>query len=162
MDSPAASTTTKFIRQMEIARPPVIAVTSPKYAALVMAKGTPDWSNTTLLHEEDDRAWISWLAAHDRLPTNSSLAGPRLWHSHVTLEGAKRGHGVALTNTFIVGDLLRSGELVEIRDKNGVQDVELGAYVFTARTDRWNFSPIARFRSWLKKSVAEYGHRSEL
>jgi LysR family glycine cleavage system transcriptional activator len=139
------------LRSIEIARPPTLAVASPKFVAKADPIAAPaDLLRAPLLHEASFDQWKRWFAAHS-IDAGSALAGPRLWHGHVTAAAAKRGQGVALSNTFLIGDDLRSGALVEV---GGGKPVHLGSYVFTARRDRWRDRSILCFRRWLEQSVA--------
>ena len=63
-------------------------------------------------------------------------AGPRLWHAHLTLDAARRGQGVALTNLLLLNDDLQTGRLVQIETQPASVEVRFGAYVFRARRDR--------------------------
>lgn len=144
------------VRRVEIARPRVLAVASPACAqALQSAATVEDWRSAPFLHEDTDDQWRAWLTA---LGVNllGPIPGPRLWHAHLTLEGARSGQGVALANPFLVRDDLHSGRLVEIAPRGGAGNPVLGAYVFEARADRWQLGPIVRFRHWLKMLAAAH------
>ncbi len=142
------------VRHVEIARPEVLAVASPVRAqALQSVAGPEGWRNAPLLHEDTDEQWRAWLAAHGvNLP--GQIPGSRLWHAHLTLEAARSGHGIALSNIFLVRDDLRCGRLVQIRSDRDLADPVLGAYVLAARADRWQSGPVVRFRRWLKAQAA--------
>ena len=142
-------------KSIEIARPPTIAVASPEYlASAPRAKEPRDLLAHQLIHEEDFKDWSQWLAAHG-LDDEVDLTGLRLFHGHLTLDAARRSRGIALTNHYVAADDLASGSLVEIGGtKDSFEHVPLGAYVFVARTDRWNVGPIRRFREWLLDAVA--------
>jgi DNA-binding transcriptional LysR family regulator len=143
------------VRRFEIARPPVIAVTSPGCAALLPPLQQPaDLLQAPLLHEESPQQWQDWFAAHG-VQTPEALHGPRLWHAHLTIEAARRGHGIALANPFLVGDDFATGRLVGLLQDsaNKHPDVALGAYAFGARADRWQSSTITCFRRWLKTEI---------
>lgn len=147
------------VRRFEIARPPVIAVTSPGCAALLPSIREPsDLLQAPLLHEESSQQWQDWFAAHG-VRVAASLHGPRLWHAHLTIEAARRGHGVALANAFLVGDDFATGRLVPLlQTAEGTRkQVALGAYAFAARADRWQSSTITCFRRWLKTETAASG-----
>ena len=146
------------VQRFEIARPPVTAVTSPGCAALLPRLcGPADLLHAPLLHEESSRQWRNWFTACG-VPVNGPLPGPRLWHAHLTVEGARRGQGVALANPFLLGDDFATGRLVRLLDErtNGRQ-VALGSYVFAARADRWQSAAITSFRSWLKSQTVGDG-----
>jgi LysR family glycine cleavage system transcriptional activator len=135
----------------EIARPEVIAVASPALAAelppVVPAEALLD---QPLLHEHDDTYWREWLAAKG-VTTPTRLAGPRLWHAHLTLDAARRGQGVALTNDFLLADDLDGGQLVRLNVTPAEPAPRFGAYVFRARRDRWRSPGILKFRRWLER-----------
>jgi LysR family transcriptional regulator, glycine cleavage system transcriptional activator len=149
----SASATCGGLRRFEIARPPVIAVASPAcLAALPMIDQPADLLRAPLLHEENHRQWQCWLSAHDVL-VPEQLAGPRLWHAHLTIEAARRGQGIALANPFLLGEDLSNGSLLDVFDGHS-RSIALGSYVFAARADRWQSSAIVRFRHWLKRATA--------
>jgi LysR family glycine cleavage system transcriptional activator len=142
------------VRRFEIARPPVIPVTSPGCAALLPPLRTPaDLLGAPLLHEESSQQWRNWFIACG-VPVAGSLPGPRLWHAHMTVEAARRGQGVALANPFLVGDDFATGRLVPLlRDCAESRHIALGAYVFAARADRWQSPAVISFRRWLRSQT---------
>jgi DNA-binding transcriptional LysR family regulator len=143
------------VRRFEIARPPVVAVTSPGRAALLPPLRTPaDLLNTPLLHEESCQQWRIWLTARG-VSLDGPLPGPRLWHAHLTVEAARRGQGVALANPFLLGDDFATGRLVRLLDDEpGSRQIAIGAYAFAARADRWQSTAVSCFRHWLKSQTA--------
>ncbi len=76
-------------------------------------------------------------------------------HAQQAIEAARRGQGIALVNTFLVGDDLASGSLVRLFQPGASPWVELGAYVFAARADRWQSRAIADFRRWLRAEMGQ-------
>ncbi|MGK9167986.1 hypothetical protein KXR53_16885 [Inquilinus limosus] len=64
----------------------------------------------------------------------------------------RRGRGIALANPFLAADDLAAGRLVAI---GSFAPVSLGAYLFSAPAECWNAAPVARFRRWLLRMVAE-------
>ena len=156
----SASTTSSGVRRFEIARPPVWPVASPEcLAALPKITQASDLLKAPLLHEESHDQWRYWLSVNGVTPPEQ-LPGPRLWHAHLTVEAARRGQGIALANPFLLGDDLSTGRLVDPLAEIS-PPVALGAYVFTARADRWQAPAIVRFRHWLKKAVAEVEWRGQ-
>jgi DNA-binding transcriptional LysR family regulator len=67
------------------------------------------------------------------------------------VEAARLGQGVALVSDLMAGELLASGELVEVCRA----DVRLGAYYFIAPARRWNDSAISALRDWLHGFVRQ-------
>ncbi|WP_083770892.1 LysR substrate-binding domain-containing protein [Phenylobacterium zucineum] len=143
------------VETMEIARPPVIPVGSPDLVASLGPPVSPQrFLDGPLLHEEGDGEWRAWLAGNgvevpDRLP------GPRLWHAHLTIDAARRGQGIALTNPFLAGEDLAAGNLRIVPLVEGAADVRLGAYVFRTRRDRWRTPAVIAFRRWLEREAAK-------
>jgi LysR family glycine cleavage system transcriptional activator len=150
---------TGMARRVELGRPEVFPVASPQLAeALGSSRTVAGLLGATLLHEEDDAYWRSWFAAR-QTPCPSHLGGPRLWHAQQAIEAARRGQGIALVNTFLVGDELASARLVRLFESGTGPVITLGAYVFAARADRWQSRAIADFRRWLR---AEMGQREQI
>ena len=138
------------IESVVIARPPVIAVASPAFLAGAAIEGVADLLKAPLLHESDFSQWRRWFAA---LALDAGpIAGPKLWHAHLTVSAARRGQGVALTNALLVSEDIKSGGLVDLTPP-GVK-ILLGSYHFRARRDQWRTPSILAFRRWLQKSVA--------
>jgi len=143
--------TTPGVRTIEIARPLVFPVGSPSLVAQLNAEiVTPqDLLRAPLLHEDSDDEWRGWLVAN-KVDPGARIPGPRLWHAHLTLDAARRGEGLALANSFLLGDDLETGRLVPF----GVgTPVALGAYMLFARKDRWDSPAVVRFRRWLQNFV---------
>lgn len=144
------------LRSVEFATVPVIAVASQAYLAGAPPIREPrDLLRQQLLHEENFERWASWLAAHG-VHEDVDLTGPRLWQSHLTLDAARYGRGIALTNPLVAGDDLAAGRLVEVGKGSGdFQPYALAIYHLIARADRWEASGIRRFREWLLAAVAK-------
>ena len=150
----AAPETDGEIQTLQIARPPVFPAAAPQVAAR-LAVGAPasELLSETLLHEDDDSEWRAWLAARG-VEAPQRLGGPRLWHAHLTLDAARRGQGVVLTNALLAGDELASGQLVELPLEPHVPEIRFGSYVFRARKDRWRDPGVIKFRRWLDQAAA--------
>ena len=143
------------LRRIELARPAVLAVASPTLlASLPPVRAAVDLPKLPLLHEEDEAQWRAWLAAYGVQPTEP-LRGPRLWPAQITLEAARRGQGIALANRLLLTEDLAAGRLAIVWPAaGGADEVALGAYVFTARADRWQSPAVARFRRWVRAAMA--------
>ncbi len=144
------------VRAIELARPPIIAVASPDYLKKSPEiRQASDLLQHQLIHEENYDDWGAWLNAHG-VDSDFELTGLRLFNGHLTLDAARRGRGITLSNRYVVSRDLNEGSLVEI-GSNGVtfERMDMGAYVFVARSDRWNVRPIRRFREWLVDEMAK-------
>ncbi len=143
------------VRTLKLAEPEVIAIASPAYlAAHAPIARVADLVGHNLLHEESLEHWRAWLGANgETLGAHDS--GIRLWHAHLTVDAARQGRGIALTNRFLAYDELTAGSVVEIALADGRGPIHLGSYLLFARTDRWGGLAIARFRHWLTGGLAE-------
>lgn len=141
-------------RSIEIISPPIIPVASPEYLTNYPEIIHPrDLLNHQLLNEENDDNWRIWFRENG-IVDEREFSGPRLWDGHMTLAAARRGRGVALTNTLVAADDIALGKLVHIGEhSNNFAFTKLWSYCFVARCDRWHSAPVARFREWLLKRV---------
>jgi DNA-binding transcriptional LysR family regulator len=137
------------IQSVVIGRPPVIAVASAAFVETAHIGGAADLLKAPLIHESDFSQWRRWFAAHAL--EAAQLTGPKLWHGHLTLNAARLGQGVALTNTLLVGDDLKSGRLIDLTPAEPA--VMLGSYHFRARRDQWQTPSVMSFRRWLQKNI---------
>lgn len=146
------------LRAIDLASPGIVPVASPSYLAHAKPiRKISDLLTHRLLHEDSDDEWRRWLEEQG-VAFDGELPGARLWHAHLSLDAALKGHGVALANQFLLGDALARGDLVIATPSDEVyKRVELGTYSFIAREDRWRSLPVLRFREWL---VSEFEARA--
>jgi len=144
------------LRAIKLATPSIIPVASPDYLARAPKVEAPiDLLKHQLLHEENFDDWSVWLRAHG-VDCEFDLSGLRLFNGHMTLDAARRGRGIALTNHYVVNKDLKSGHLVELEGvKVPFEHLSMGSYMFVAKRDRWNVRPIRRFREWLLAEIAK-------
>jgi DNA-binding transcriptional LysR family regulator len=137
-----------------LARLPFFPVVSPEFKRRHgCIRAVDDLLNAPLIHDESAQHWLSWFAAWGvECPDN--LAGPRLWYTHVAIEAARQGQGIALANPFHLTNGLDSGSVVPLLDPDQFPPVTLGYYVFLARADRWHRREVAQFRNWLTGEMA--------
>lgn len=143
------------LRSFDVATVPIIAVASRDYCASnPLIKKPRDLLSHKLLHEENFSRWAGWLAAHGVLD-DVDLTGPRLWQGHLTLDGARNGRGIALTNHLIAADDLLSGKLIDVGRRLATFEPQtMGTYRVVARADRWDAPLILDFRRWLVSAIA--------
>jgi LysR family transcriptional regulator, glycine cleavage system transcriptional activator len=140
------------VRSVEIVRPPVIPVASREFLERTGTITTPgDLLDAPLLHEASSGQWQRWFKAQD-VECGERLGGAKLWHAHMTVAAARRGQGIALSNSLLVADDLASGALVEV---GRFPPVRLGGYVFAARRERWQEPVILGFRRWLENAMVK-------
>lgn len=143
------------LRSVTIARVPIVAVASADYLARSNPIQAPvDLLQHQLLHEENFDRWGSWLASHG-VYDDVYLTGPRLWQSQFTMDAARHGRGIALTNHLVAAADLAERRLVEVGvDKPAFHPRATGDYILVARADRWDARLIRRFREWLASTIA--------
>lgn len=143
--------------RLTLSRPPMFPVASPEWIANNPTSGRPgDFLHLRLLHEDTDDEWRAWFSAH-LVPVRAPLPGPRLWHAHMTLDAARRGQGVALANALLVADDLAAGRLRPVTDTYGnAPAVEIGAYVFSCRTDDVARPAMAKLRDWIEAQASSF------
>lgn len=142
---------------MTFARPMVFPVASRRWLEANPTRGEPqDVLDLRLLHEENDEEWRGWFVANG-VRVDSRLPGPRLWHAHMTLDAARRGQGVALTNAFLLADDVREGHLELVTNREGRSaGAEIGAYVFASREDAVKRPAIRKLREWITSRASEF------
>lgn len=144
------------LRSIDIAHAPIVGTASPAYLAKAPAIRKPvDLLQHKLLHEENFDRWSTWLAAHG-VQEEVDLIGPRLWQGDLTLNAARYGRGIALSNKLIIADDIAAGRLVEIGAGLATfQPYSMGIYQLAARVDRWDAPLIRHFREWLVEEIAK-------
>lgn len=140
---------------IDVASVPIIAVASRAYLASSEPIAQPeDVLRHQLLHEENFNRWGNWLAAHG-VHDDAYLTGPRLWEGHLTMDAARHGRGIALTNALVATDDIAAGRLIEVgQGFKSFQPYAMATYRFVARADRWDAALVRRFRLWLLDTVA--------
>jgi len=135
-------------RSQILVAPRTYPVVSEAFLTRRPITGLADLLHVPLIHEESPDQWRQWLIAAGIGPPDR-LAGPHLWHSHLAIEAARQGQGVALANDFLARDAIDAGELYEV----GTTQISLAPYVLVTRADRWNEPTLTRFRAWLEEQV---------
>jgi DNA-binding transcriptional LysR family regulator len=144
------------VNWMNFARPPVFPVGSPALLLTNRHETCQDLLKIKMLHEENDEEWRSWFLANG-LPVNSRLSGARLWHAHVSLDGARRGQGIAMANPFLITEELANGSLQIIKPVDArAPAVEMGSYIFATRTASLGRPAVRKFRDWLALRAADF------
>jgi LysR family glycine cleavage system transcriptional activator len=138
------------LRSIDLISSAVIAVASRGYLSEApLIKEPRNLLNHKLLHEENFNRWSNWLAAHG-VHDDVDLTGPLLWQGHLTLDAARYGRGIALTNHLIAADDLEKGRLIEVgRGNASFQPYSHAIYRLISRADRWDAPLIRSFRQWL-------------
>jgi LysR family glycine cleavage system transcriptional activator len=125
--------------------------------ALASQLTTPDdLAAVTLLHEEMRPLggfpdWRTWLDAAGATTVEAGR-GPRFSHTHLMLQAAIDGHGVALGQTLLAAEDIAAGRLVEpfrLRLPTGL------AYYLAAPPAAAEQAKIKAFRAWVVAEMAQ-------
>ena len=126
-------------------RPRLFPVASPAFLARYPEATTIEsLARLPLLHEDSTKQWERWLAAA-RAGAFEQLSGMRLWNDQLTIQAARLGQGIALSNDALVSDDLAAGHLVESIPSN----VRLWGYYVLTKSSRWRDPDIVATRDWL-------------
>ena len=115
------------------------------------------------MHVENDEEWRGWFLARGIASVGARLPGPRLLHAHMTLDAARRGQVVALTNSFLIGDDIATG-LLQRGDfgPESARPVAIGAYAFAARQDALSRPAVQKIRHWIAGKAAAFLDQSPI
>jgi LysR family transcriptional regulator, glycine cleavage system transcriptional activator len=128
-------------------------VCNPKLlAGPVPLREPKDLANHTLLHDELRQEWTLWLRAVgiDGIDTSR---GPSFSLWELSLQAAIAGQGVALGRSTLLGEYLKSGQLVKPFQISSPSEF---GYYLVCLPERAHEPKIAAFRAWLKEEIAAF------
>lgn len=102
-----------------------------------------------LPHEAGWQTWLTAAGVADRVEPGRGL---RFSNSHLALDAAAAGRGVALVPDLLIEDDLRTGRLVR---PFALSVPSASAYWLVARPDRAQVIKVRRFRAWLRAELGE-------
>lgn len=132
----------------------LIPVCAPSFAAARQLNRPADLLDVVLIHETwhdmpyaDRLGWRAWFeSAGVDDPRVHHLRGPHFSHSHLALEAALSGRGVALTSAPLAADDLREGRLIQPVDHALTNNLAYWAVVLPERADE---PKLRRFLNWI-------------
>lgn len=145
------------IQILELARPAVYPVASPKFLAKLVKpiEGAADLRACSRIEEGSDDEWTRWLAGQGVNGPLLEAPVAQYGQAHLTVAAARAGQGIALSNDFLASEDLAEGRLVRITPAEGrFADVVLGGYVLRGYRARWHDPRLLQFRNWLKAEIA--------
>ncbi len=129
----------------------IFPVASPDLIASGPAIEHPrDLAKYTLLHDTLPEGWEDWFRAHgaEDVKPDGSI---RIEHSHIIVQAAMAGHGIALGRSVLVRDALATGRLVRLFDIS----VRVGyGYYIAGAPGTWDNPRIKAMRNWLVDEAA--------
>ena len=133
----------------------LIPVCAPSLATARSMRTPADLLDAVLIHESwhdlpfaDRMGWKAWFeSAGVTEPRVQHLRGPMFSHSHLALEAALSGRGVALTSASLAADDLREGRLIQPVEHALTNNLAYWAVVLPERADE---PKLRRFLSWIE------------
>lgn len=110
------------------------------------------WNDAAPLMHSSYEPWALWLAAAG-ISAREPEHGILFDNSALILQAAIKGQGLGLVRHSLAHDDLVAGRLV--RPFSAYVDSPM-SYFFLCRADRLQSPPVARFRAWLKRQIADF------
>lgn len=88
--------------------------------------------------------WERW-AQHAGVHNQISMYGIEMPNTHLALQAAALGQGIALGSSILARAALQRGELVEVLDTN----ISIDSYYLVCAKRNWDKSPVVELRRWL-------------
>lgn len=141
----------------------LVPVCSPRYPLRDdLAAGGESWRTATLLHVNDTRLgppfpeWRDWLDAAG-IERADPDAGPQYGECGLLLEACRRGQGVALGLSVLVGSAIEAGELVALSD---VTLPVSHSYSLVYPAEHASRPAVRAFRSWMSGALRARSRRA--
>lgn len=132
-----------------LAKVEVYPVASPAIAAQLPAQpASADLRRFTLVHE-DGELWARWFAMVDGASAPPPSPGLMLHDTHLAIEAAALGAGIALGDSVLDIDDLQSGRLVRLTPRS----MPCHAYWIVSAPKRRLSTPARLFRDWLLSTM---------
>ncbi|MCO5093144.1 LysR substrate-binding domain-containing protein [Bosea sp. (in: a-proteobacteria)] len=131
--------------QVPLHAPRLFPVASPAFLARYPAIDSIEaMLRLPLLHSDETGVWDRWIeVAGAQRPDR--LDGIEMPNTHLALQAAALGQGIALGNSILSRGAIARGELVEILDTA----VTVDAYHIVCARAHWDTPPIVALRRWL-------------
>ena len=148
----------QHVHTQELLTENIYPVCSPDY----LKNGPPlekleDLKNHTLLHDVGVMGWKEWME-HAKLDNINPNRGPGFTHSHLVLQAAICGEGVALGRGALVADAIAKGDLVAPFDIR----VPCNFHYYLVSTKTASDQPkIRAFTKWLINVAADFSEMKD-
>lgn len=132
--------------QVPIHQPLLFPVASPDFLARhPKVRSVEQMLRMPFMCSDTTGLWERW-ARHAGIHHAVSMNGVEMPNTHLALQAATLGQGIALANSVLVGNALRRGALVEVIDKR----ISLDAYYLVCSSRDFDKTPIRELRQWLE------------
>ena len=130
----------------------------PRLFPAVSPRLRPEWLSVRTVEElcalpvitaDADGLWGVWLRRAGADPA-MQVRGPNMPNTHIMMEAAAFGQGVALVNEVIARKAIADGEIAEILDT----DIRFHGYYISGPARGWDETPVADVRRWMHALIA--------
>jgi len=130
----------------------VVAVASP--ALFERHGGTTSLQELTLLQDAAHPDWKEWFKLQGGMRPVAGAKSVFFTHTHLALQAALSGAGVALASEILVCDMIQRRELVRV----GSHSLHgSGAYYLVYPPDRASDERLQAFRTWTREALSQSG-----
>lgn len=137
---------------VKLADEEIFPVCSPKLLGRKRKlKDVDEVSNYNLIHDEILMEWSDWLDAAGG-GANNATKGLRYNHSHIVIQSAIAGEGMALGRSLLVADELKTGRLIAPFD---FKISSKFSYYFVCPKELSDQTQVSTFQDWLLNEAAE-------
>lgn len=137
--------------QVPLCSPRLFPVASPGFLARYPpVNSIEDMLRLPMLYSDEAGVWTQWAdkAGAQRLDRSKGTEMP---NTHLALQAATLGQGVALANSVLARRALERGELVEVLDTS----IRIDAYYLICSREHWDEEPVRAVRRWLETVLVE-------
>lgn len=138
--------------QVAITRPELFPVASPAFLARYpQVKNVEEMLQLPFMCSDTTGLWERW-ARHAGINYDFSMRGVEMPNTHLALQAAALGQGIALGNSILAARALRRGDLVEVLDKR----IALDDYYLVCTRRDWDSSPIKELLRWVERELLAF------
>ncbi|MCC6914882.1 MAG: LysR family transcriptional regulator [Rhodospirillaceae bacterium] len=129
----------------------LVPVCSPTILNANPLRSPQDLANHTIIHSDAGGEWHRWLiAAHT--PTTIGKRHFNLSNTHLAIEAAIHGHGVALCEVMTVAGLIEDGRLMTPFARTIPSQ---SSFYIVCKNELRNSAPVRAFSQWLAGELSE-------
>lgn len=129
----------------------LVPVCSPTILNVKPLRTPQDLEHHTIIHSDAGGEWHRWLcAAH--MPTTMGKGHFNISNTHLAIEAAIHGHGVALCEAITVASLVEEGRLIT---PFGRTIPSQSSFHIVCRNELRNSAPVRAFSQWLIGELSE-------
>ena len=136
---------------IKLASPPVYPVCSPKLFHQSPAPFCPKLPRSVALLHDQQNKWRDWFD-HMRYPYPEDHLNLSLENTHMALQAARLGAGIALANVLEVRDDLIAGTLTPA-SKESIPEAQ--AYYLVTHPESNQSKRAAKFSAWIRSAISE-------